>query len=55
MGAEERRMTCKCDKCEYAKDAFGNFIECILLHRFIDYEYWHNETPNDCPKIEEKK
>ena len=47
---KKRGMTeCRCEKCEFAKDAFGNFIECVRLHRFIDWWYWNNETPYDCP------
>ena len=39
----------KCDKCEYFNDVFGNFIQCKKIGRFIDYEYWHNQEPEDCP------
>jgi len=42
---------CRCEKCEYLKNVFGNFVECVLLHHFVDYEYWNNETPADCPFI----
>lgn len=46
--AEGGRMN-KCDKCEYFKDVFGNFVQCIKTGRFIDYEYWNNQEPEDCP------
>lgn len=38
----------KCDQCKYKADFAGNYIECVLLHRFVDYEYWHNEKPEGC-------
>ena len=38
----------KCDQCKYKADFAGNYIECVLLHRFVDYEYWHNEEPEGC-------
>lgn len=44
----------KCDKCEYFKNIFGNFVQCIKTGRLIDYEYWHNLEPDDCPKKEKK-
>lgn len=39
----------KCDKCSYFKDQFGNFVMCIKTSRFIDWEYWNNIEPEDCP------
>lgn len=39
----------KCDNCEYLKDVFGNFVQCIKTGRFLNYEYWNNEDPTDCP------
>lgn len=39
----------KCETCKYIKDVFGNFVQCIKTGRFIDYEYWHNMHPQDCP------
>ena len=39
-----------CDKCECLKDVFGNYVQCVLTGRFVDYEYWNNLHPNDCPK-----
>ena len=42
-------MSNQCDKCPYFKDIFGNYVQCVLTGRFIDYEYWHNELPDDCP------
>ena len=40
----------KCDGCEHFIDVFGNFVQCSETNRFIDYEYWNNEEPEDCPK-----
>lgn len=45
---------CRCEQCEFVKDVFGNYIECVKLHRFIDWWYWHNKTLDDCP-IEKRK
>lgn len=42
-------MKNQCDKCPYFKDIFGNYVQCVKTGRFIDYEYWHNELPDDCP------
>lgn len=39
----------KCDKCPYFKDQFGNFVMCIKTSRFINWEYWNNIEPEDCP------
>lgn len=39
----------KCEKCEYFKDVFGNFVQCIKTGRFLDWEYWNNKEPEDCP------
>lgn len=39
----------KCDKCPYFKDQFGNFVMCIKTSRFVDWEYWNNVEPEDCP------
>ena len=44
----------RCGQCKYQADFAGNYIECVLLHRFVDYEYWHNEEPEGC-KFEAKK
>lgn len=42
-----------CYGCENLVDSFGNFVECIKLHRFVDWYYWHGSTaPDDCPKKE---
>ena len=42
-------MQNQCEKCEFFKDVFGNFVQCIKTGRFIDYEYWYNIHPIDCP------
>lgn len=44
----------KCDKCPYFKDQFGNFVMCIKTSRFIDWEYWNNVEPEDCPLDKEE-
>jgi len=43
-----------CEKCEFAKVVFGDYIECVRLHCLMDWRYWHNEIPDDCP-IEKRK
>jgi len=46
----------KCEKCEYFKDIFGNYVQCCKTGRFLNYEYWNNEDPYDCPiKSKEKE
>lgn len=35
--------------CEYLKNVFGNYVQCVKTGCFVDYEYWHDETPDDCP------
>ena len=49
MNTERRLMKNQCDKCPYFKDIFGNYVQCVKTGRFINYEYWHNELPDDCP------
>ena len=39
----------KCEKCKYFKDVFGNFVQCVKIGRFLDWEYWNNIEPDDCP------
>ena len=48
-------MTNKCDGCEYFKNVFGNYVQCVKTGRLVDYEYWNNEHPKDCPKHEKEK
>lgn len=38
-----------CEHCEYFKDVFGNFVQCVKTGRFVDYEYWNNMKVDDCP------
>ena len=45
----------KCEKCEFLADVFGNFVQCCKTGRFVDYEYWHNEDPADCPLKAERE
>lgn len=44
----------KCDKCSCFKNVFGNFVQCIKTGRLIDWEYWNNIEPEDCPLKEMK-
>ena len=44
-----------CEKCQFLKDVFGNYVQCCKTGRFVDYEYWHNEDPHDCPIKSNKK
>lgn len=39
----------KCEHCEFFVDVFGNFVQCVKTGRFVDYEYWNNIEPEDCP------
>ena len=48
-------MTNKCDGCEYFKDVFGNYVQCVNTGRFVDFEYWNNIHPEDCPKYTKEK
>lgn len=43
-------MRNSCVNCENFKDVFGNFVQCVATGRLIDYEYWNNIQPKDCPK-----
>lgn len=43
-----------CTNCEYTADFAGNYIECIKLHRFIDYYWWRSLSPDYCPKRGDK-
>ena len=38
-----------CENCKYLVDVFGNYVQCVKTSRFVTYEYWHNELPDDCP------
>jgi len=40
-----------CTSCEHIADFAGNYTECVLLHRFVDWYYWKNLSPDDCPKL----
>lgn len=39
----------KCIDCDHLADFAGNYVECVLLHRFVDWCYWHDISPDDCP------
>lgn len=44
-----------CTNCEHLADFAGNYCECVLLHRFVDWYYWKALAPNDCPlKVKEE-
>lgn len=38
-----------CTNCKNIADFGGNYTECVLLHRFVDWYYWKNLAPDDCP------
>lgn len=40
-----------CTTCEHIADFGGNYTECVLLHRFVDWYYWNSQTPADCPLL----
>ena len=42
-----------CVGCEHIADFAGNYAECVLLHRFVDWYYWKSLAPDDCPKRKE--
>lgn len=42
-------MRNKCSKCEHFKDIIGNYVQCVKTGRLIDWEYWHDVQPEDCP------
>ena len=42
-----------CTTCEYCKSFDGNYSECVQLHRFVDYWYWKDKCPDECPKNKE--
>ena len=39
-----------CVNCEKIADFSGNYVECVLLHRFVDWYYWRDASPEYCPK-----
>ena len=43
-----------CYSCEHLHDEFGNFVSCDLLHVFVDWYYWNDQTPKDCPLNKQK-
>ena len=49
MGKEKINNYNKCENCEYLIDVFGNFVQYAKTKRFVDYEYWNNKMPYDCP------
>lgn len=42
-----------CVGCGYIACFAGNYTECVLLHRFVDWYYWNSLAPDDCPKRKE--
>ena len=45
-------MPNKCENCEFFKDVFGNYVECVKLHKLVDWWYWNNKEVDDCPLAE---
>ena len=50
----------KCCICEYVADAFGNYVECKKTaengkHMFVDWYYWNDGAPAECPLNTEKE
>lgn len=43
-----------CTNCKKTADFGGNYVECVLLHRFVDWHYWRSVRPDDCPLREVK-
>ena len=41
-----------CTNCKKTADFGGNYVECVLLHRFVDWYYWKSFRPDDCPLSE---
>ena len=44
----------RCDNCEYFVTVFGDHSQCVKTGRIVDYEYWNNEQPADCPLKDEQ-
>ena len=44
-----------CTNCSHLADFAGNYTECVLLHRFVDWYYWKSLAPDDCPKKQKCK
>ena len=42
-----------CEHCEFFKDVFGNFVQCVKTGQFVDYEYWNDIEVENCPLKEE--
>lgn len=43
-----------CYNCEHLADFAGNYVECVLLHCFVDWYYWNAGTrPDNCPLLNE--
>ena len=41
-----------CTNCKKTADFGGNYVECVLLHRFVGWYYWKSLRPDDCPLSE---
>ena len=39
-----------CSNCEYISDFGGNYTECVKLHKFVDWWYWRDDSPEECPR-----
>lgn len=45
----------ECRTCKNTADFAGNYVECVMLHKFVDWWYWRGICPDDCPLREEKQ
>ena len=43
-------MPTSCSRCICCRGS--NYSQCTRLNRFVDWEYWHNTKPKDCPLVE---
>lgn len=43
-----------CTNCPNMADFAGNYVECVKLHRFVDWWWWRDQAPEDCPKREKE-
>ena len=40
-----------CSVCKNTANFAGNYVECVLLHRFVDWWWWRSTCPDDCPLL----
>lgn len=46
----------ECRTCQFTKDNYGDFLECMKLqkglnHAFVDWYYWRGGCPENCPLL----